>query len=46
MKKEIVGSRDKIASCGIPESKVAGFRTPFLSDSPTVRQALADAGFR
>lgn len=46
VKKEIVGSRDKIASCGVPHSKVVGFRTPFLSDSPTVRQVLADYGFR
>ncbi|KAL4438454.1 hypothetical protein ABPG77_000102 [Micractinium sp. CCAP 211/92] len=46
VKKEIVGSRDKIASCGIPQNKVVGFRTPFLSDSPTVRKVLANSGFR
>lgn len=41
-----MGSRDKIASCGIPQNKVVGFRTPFLSDSPTVRKVLANSGFR
>lgn len=44
--REIVGARDRIVSCGIPASQVTGFRTPFLSDSPTVRRVLADNGFR
>ncbi|PRW44355.1 G8 domain-containing [Chlorella sorokiniana] len=43
---QVVGARSAIAACGIPAASIAGFRTPFLSDSPTVRKVLSDAGFR
>lgn len=46
VQQQILGARSAIAACGIPAAAVAGFRSPYLSDSPAVRQALSDAGFR
>lgn len=46
IKSEIVGGRDAIAKCGIPKQALRGFRCPFLSDKPEVRQVLFEAGFR
>lgn len=46
IKKEIVGGRDAIAKCGVPKAALQGFRTPFLSDRPEVRQVLFENGFR
>ena len=46
VKQQIVGARSAIAACGIPADSIAGFRTPFLEDSPAIRKALSDAGFR
>lgn len=42
---EILGARSDIAECGIPESAIRGFRSPYLDTNPKVRQVLADAGF-
>lgn len=44
--KEVLGARDTLVGCGIPLSELRGFRTPFLSDSPTIREVLYDNGFR
>lgn len=44
--KEVLGARDTLAGCGIPASELRGFRTPFLSDSPIIREVLYDNGFR
>ncbi|KAL4448414.1 hypothetical protein ABPG75_005633 [Micractinium tetrahymenae] len=44
--KEVLGARDTLVGCGIPLSELRGFRTPFLSDSPTIRKVLYDNGFR
>lgn len=38
VEKEILGSRTKLAACGIPEADIVGFRQPFLKSNPTVRQ--------
>lgn len=46
IQQQILGARSTIAACGIPATSIVGFRTPYLSDSPTVRQVLSDAGFR
>lgn len=46
VQQQIVGARTAIAACGIPAASIVGFRSPYLSDSPTVRQVLSDAGFR
>ncbi|KAL4422676.1 hypothetical protein ABPG75_008873 [Micractinium tetrahymenae] len=45
IKKEIVGARSDITDCGIPESAIKGFRSPYLDTNPKVRQVLAEAGF-
>ena len=34
----VVGARAKLAACGIPAKSIAGFRQPYLSSNPTVRQ--------
>lgn len=44
-KKEIVGARDWLASCGVPKSHIVGHRSPFLSDDPDVRKILSDNGY-
>ena len=46
VQQQIAGARATLAACGIPASSIVGFRTPYLSDSPTVRKVLSDAGFR
>ncbi|KAI7836286.1 hypothetical protein COHA_009835 [Chlorella ohadii] len=46
IKQEIVGGRDAIARCGIPKAALRGFRCPYLSDKPEVRQVLFENGFR
>jgi hypothetical protein len=44
--KEIVGSRTwLVKTCGLPAQSVAGFRAPFLTTNPQVRQVLFDNGF-
>ncbi|KAI7844071.1 hypothetical protein COHA_002215 [Chlorella ohadii] len=43
---EVLGSRAKIAACGIPAADIVGFRQPFLEAQPTVRQVLASNGFQ
>ncbi|KAL4420561.1 hypothetical protein ABPG75_010217 [Micractinium tetrahymenae] len=42
---EVIGARTGLAACGIPESAIKGFRQPFLSADPTVRQVLHASGF-
>lgn len=44
-KKEILGARDWIVSCGIPKKDVAGHRSPYLIDDKDVRKILHDGGF-
>ncbi|KAI7842215.1 hypothetical protein COHA_004128 [Chlorella ohadii] len=45
-REEIVGARTWLANAtGIPESKIVGFRAPFLLHDEQGRNALADAGF-
>lgn len=46
IKKEIWGGRDALVKCGIPKYALNGFRTPYLSDKPEVRQVLFELGFR
>lgn len=41
-----MGGRDAIAKCGIPKAALRGFRCPYLSDRPEVRQVLFENGFR
>ncbi|PSC74020.1 polysaccharide deacetylase [Micractinium conductrix] len=41
----VVGARAKLAACGIPAKSIAGFRQPYLSSNPTVRQVLLENGF-
>ncbi len=41
-----MGGRDAIAKCGIPKAALRGFRCPYLSDKPEVRQVLFESGFR
>ena len=41
-----MGGRDAIARCGIPKAALRGFRCPYLSDKPEVRQVLFENGFR
>lgn len=43
---EITGAREDIIKCGIARGSVKGFRTPYLSDKPLVRQVLYNNGFR
>jgi peptidoglycan/xylan/chitin deacetylase (PgdA/CDA1 family) len=42
---EILDGRKFIVSCGIPAADVVGHRSPYLSDDPTVRKILSDAGY-
>lgn len=42
---EILGARDFIVSCGIPENDVVGHRSPYLSDDADVRKVLSEGGF-
>ncbi len=45
-REEIVGARTWLANAtGIPESKIVGFRAPFLLHDEQGRKALAEAGF-
>ncbi|KAI3433743.1 hypothetical protein D9Q98_003550 [Chlorella vulgaris] len=46
IEEEIGGAKDDIVACGIPSDNVVGFRTPYLSDNPDVRQVLFELGFR
>ena len=41
---EVLGSRAKIAACGIPAADIVGFRQPFLEAQPTVRQVRRTGG--
>ena len=45
-KKEILGVQNWIVNCGIPKASLWGHRSPFLSDDPTVRTILTQAGFK
>ncbi|KAL4421300.1 hypothetical protein ABPG75_010591 [Micractinium tetrahymenae] len=45
IREEIVGARQQLAECGIPEEAIVGVRTPFLRTNPTVRQIIHDSGF-
>ena len=44
-KKEIIGGRDFVVSCGVPKSEVVGHRSPYLSSTPSVRKILSRAGY-
>lgn len=46
IEEEVVGALDDIVGCGVPKSDVTGFRSPYLADSPAVREVLQAAGFR
>jgi peptidoglycan/xylan/chitin deacetylase (PgdA/CDA1 family) len=45
LENEILGARERIAACGIPESAIQGLRAPFLEIKGDVWEILADNGF-
>ncbi|EFN52368.1 hypothetical protein CHLNCDRAFT_138797 [Chlorella variabilis] len=45
LRREIVGAREKLAECGIPEQDVVGLRAPYLETKPEVRAILHENGF-
>lgn len=42
---EIMGGKNALVACGVPESDVVGFRAPLLQTDPGVREVLAENGF-
>ncbi|KAI7845753.1 hypothetical protein COHA_000668 [Chlorella ohadii] len=45
-RQEIAGMREWAQeSCGIPAAEILGFRNPYLTTTPTVRQVLHEEGF-
>ena len=45
LSKEILGSRQAILECGLPDHAVRGFRGPHLVHGPAARKILFDHGF-
>ncbi|KAL4459141.1 hypothetical protein ABPG75_014006 [Micractinium tetrahymenae] len=45
VKDEVMNAYNDLANCGVPKSAIKGFRQPFLSSNPTVRQVLYANGF-
>lgn len=44
---EILGGRDYLINeCGIPAADVTGFRSPYLTTNPTLRQVLNESSFK
>ncbi|KAL4427129.1 hypothetical protein ABPG77_001133 [Micractinium sp. CCAP 211/92] len=42
---EVMSCYNDLGNCGVPKADIRGFRQPYLSSNPTVRQVLYENGF-